>query len=50
MDWLESDVGVTIHDGMFDLRPNRVGSGHLRCDLWARFGKANTKKAVMTKN
>lgn len=32
-------VEVTIHDGMLDLRPNGAGDGHLRHDLWARFGK-----------
>ena len=33
----EVTVEVTIHDGMCHLRPNGVGSGHLRRDLWARF-------------
>ena len=32
-------VGVTIYDGMLNLRSNGVGDEHLRCDLWAIFWK-----------
>ncbi len=35
----EVTVGVTIHDGMFDLKPNGAGNGNLRRELWARLGK-----------
>ena len=34
----EVTIGVTVHDGMSDLRPNGTGGGHLRCELRARFG------------
>ena len=36
---LKVTIEVTIHDWMFDLRPNEVGDRHLRHNLWARFGK-----------
>ena len=32
-------VEVTTQDGMLDLKKNGVGNGHLRRDLWVRFGK-----------
>ncbi len=32
-------VGVIVHDGMSDLRPNGAGGRHLRRELGARFGK-----------
>jgi len=35
----EVTVEVIIDNGMLDLRPNGADNGHLRCNLWARFGK-----------
>lgn len=46
----EVTIGVTIHDRMSNLRPNRVGGGHSRHALWARFEKSATKKAFMARN
>ena len=34
----EVTIGVTVHDGMSDLRKKRAGDGHLRHELRARFG------------
>jgi len=42
----EVTIGVTIHDEMSDLRPNGVGDGHLRHDLWARFGKICRQESI----
>lgn len=39
-------IGVTIHDGMLDLRPNGEGCRHLRCDLWDRFGKICRQESI----
>lgn len=39
-------VEVTIHDGMCDLRPNVVGSGHLRQTLWARLEKIYCQEII----
>jgi len=39
-------VGVTIHDGMLDLRPNGVGDEHLRFYLWARCGKIFRQESI----
>lgn len=39
-------VGVTIHNGMFDLRPNGVGDKKLRGELWARFGKIYCPESI----
>ena len=42
----EVTIGVTIHDGMLDLRPNGVESRHLGCNLWARFGKIFCQESI----
>ena len=34
----EVTVGVTVHDGMSDLRQKGAGDGHLRCELREIFG------------
>lgn len=39
-------VGFTIHNGMFDLRLNGVGSRNFRRDLWERFGKICCKESI----
>jgi len=40
------NVEVTIHYGILNLRPNGVGSRHLRCDLWVRFGKTYRQESI----
>ena len=35
----EVTVGIVVHEGMSDLRPNGAGGGYLRQELWARFQK-----------
>jgi len=37
---------VTIHYVMLGLRPNGVGSRHLRQDLWAKFGKIRYQGSI----
>jgi len=39
-------IGVTVHDGMLNLRPNGAGGRHVRCDLCARFGKICHQKST----
>lgn len=40
-------VSVTVHDGMSNLRPNGVDSGHLRCDLGKDLGKFAAERELM---
>jgi len=42
----EVTIGVTIHDEMFDLRPNGADVGHLRRELWERFGKICCQESI----
>jgi len=42
----EVTVGVTVHDGMSNLRKNGAGGGHLRQELWARFRKICRQESI----
>jgi len=39
-------VEVNIHDWILNLRPNGVGSRHLRHDLWAIFWKISHQESI----
>ena len=39
-------VGVTVHDEMSSLRPNGVGSRHLRQQLWEIFWKICHQESI----
>ena len=39
-------IEVTIHNGMLDLRLNGAGGRHLRCNLWASFGKIFCQESI----
>lgn len=39
-------VGITIHDKMSNLRPNGVGGGNLRHELWERFWKIYHQRSI----